>query len=83
MYELILSKRASRQLHRISWRYQDIIVTAFDDLRENPLEAKTLGRDLTKRLSYRVGVYRIVYKVSIQDKTITVLSIGHRATVYN
>jgi mRNA-degrading endonuclease RelE of RelBE toxin-antitoxin system len=38
--------------------------------------------ELTGKFSFRVGVYRIIYKVNKKDKVVDILTAGHRATVY-
>lgn len=82
MYSLIISPKARKELKKISRLYKDAISTAFEEITEDPTMGKPLTRELTKRFSYRVGIYRIVYKVNKQDKIIYVLTAGHRATVY-
>ena len=82
MYELRIFKQASREIKKISRMHQKALLEALNAIRENPFSGKPLARELTGRYSYRVGVYRIIYKINKKDKIIFVLSAGHRSRVY-
>ncbi|MEK7517161.1 MAG: type II toxin-antitoxin system RelE/ParE family toxin, partial [Patescibacteria group bacterium] len=62
--------------------YQTAILSALEELREDPYVGKPLSKDLTGRFSYKISVYRIIYKVRERDKVVNILSAGHRSTVY-
>lgn len=83
MYRLIISPRAQRHLKDIKKENQEAVKMAIEDIKEDPLTGKPLSRELTGKFSYRVAVYRIVYKVNQQDKVVTILSARHRGVVYN
>lgn len=84
MYKLLISEKAKKQLKLITRQYyRQVISETFVDIKENPTIGKLLTRELEKRYSYRVGVYRIIYIVDVKDKTVTVISAGHRGTIYN
>ncbi len=83
MYKLFISSKAARQLKKISKKHERAILEALIDIKEEPFSGKPLTRNLTGRLSYRVGVYRIIYKVRIKDNTIEILTAGHRSIIYN
>lgn len=68
MYRLIISPRAQRHLKDIKKENQEAIKMAMEDIKEDPLTGKPLSRELKGRFSYRAGVYRIIYKVNLQDK---------------
>lgn len=82
-YKLFISTRARKELKKISKLHKEAIVNALKELEENPLIGKPLTRELTGRFSLRVGTYRVIYKVNKQDKTVYILTAGHRSTVYN
>lgn len=82
MYELRIYKQADRGIKRLPRKYQKAIIEAFDEIREDPFFGKPLVRGLAGKLSYKVGVYRIIYKVNKVDKIISVLTVGHRGRVY-
>lgn len=83
MYKLILSVSATREIKTLKKRYQDAIIEALEDIRQEPTLGKSLTRGLTGKFAYRVGLYRIIYKINTRDKTVIVISAGHRATIYN
>jgi len=82
-YELILSPKAENQLKKISRNHQKVLIETFMEMVEDPLLGKPLGRELAGRFSFRVGSFRLVYKVDQIDKRVIVLRIGHRSKIYN
>ncbi|MBI2334670.1 type II toxin-antitoxin system RelE/ParE family toxin [Candidatus Daviesbacteria bacterium] len=83
MFELRISKRAEKQIKKLKKEYQAEVIEMLADIKENPLLGKSLARDLNDRFSYRIRVYRIIYKINQADKVIDVLSAGHRSRAYN
>ena len=83
MYKLRVSAQARKKLKQLSKRRQHAVISALDEIKEDPFVAKPLTRELTGRFSYRIGVYRIIYKVNKKDKIIEIITVGHRAFVYN
>lgn len=82
MFKLVISPQAQKELKRISKEHQRAIRIALSDLKEDPFLGKSLTRELTGKFSYRVSVYRIIYKISKQDKVVSILTTGHRSTIY-
>ncbi|EKD58142.1 MAG: hypothetical protein ACD_57C00017G0003 [uncultured bacterium] len=83
MCELLVASSAKRSIKKISKNHRKAIVSALQEIKEDPFIGKPLTREPTGKFSYKVGVYRIIYKVNTKDKTVFVLSAGHRSTVYN
>ena len=83
MFNLLISKRASNALKKLPYKHQDAIVLAFEEIVENPYLGKPLSRELSDKFSFRVGIYRIVYKVNKKDNKILILRVGHRSKVYS
>ena len=82
MYRIIVFPLARRQSRKIKSVYQEAINDAFKELKENPYVGKPLGQELVNRYSYKFGNYRIIYKINKTDKTIQVLTAGHRSVIY-
>ncbi len=82
MFRLFISTRAKKRLKLLKLTHQEAILAALEEIKEDPFIGKPLTRELTGRFSFRVGVHRIIYKVSLSDKTIRVLNAGHRSDVY-
>ncbi len=83
MYRIKITARAKKNLKLLSKSNFLAIGWVLEDLKEDPYLGKPLGRELLKRYTYRVGVYRIVYKINKKDKCVVIISTGHRSTVYN
>ncbi len=82
MYRLKLTTRAKRELKNISHRHRIALSNIFEDIKDDPTIGKPLNRELTGRFSYKVSVFRIIYKVNKKDKIIIILTAGHRETIY-
>lgn len=83
MYKLHISSRAEKQIKKIKRSHQSAILSALEELREDPLIGKPLSRELSGRFTYRISVYRIIYKVNQKDKIVEILSTSHRTKVYD
>ncbi len=82
MYELVVSKKAEKEIKKISKLHQKAVIEVLEEIRSNPISGKPLTRELTGWFSYKIGVYRIVYKINTKDKIIFILTAGHRLTIY-
>ena len=82
MYKIRVASRVEKEIKKLSYPHQKAIILAITEIEEDPFLGKPLVRELTGRFSFRVGVYRIIYKVNRKDKIIDILTVGHRATVY-
>lgn len=82
MFELLISTKAKRKIKLLKKLHQEAIISAFSEISENPYLGKPLTKELTGRLSFRVGVHRIIYTIDQTDNVIRILDAGHRATVY-
>lgn len=83
MYRIIISPEAKSQLKSIKLIHKDALESVIEDLKENPFLGKPLGRELTGKYSCRVGVFRIIYRINKKDKTVQIITAGHRSIVYN
>lgn len=70
-------------MKKISQPHQKALISTLEEIIDDPLSGKPLTRELSGKFSYRVGVYRIIYKINQQDKTIQIITAGHRSTIYN
>jgi mRNA interferase RelE/StbE len=83
MYRVLVTSQAKKELRQLKKKYQEAIIEVFEELQEVPRSGKPLTRELTGKFSYRVGVYRVIYMINDTDKTIYILTAGHRSEVYN
>lgn len=82
MYNIKITAQAKKELKLIKQTHESAINLAIEDIQEDPFAGKPLNRELTGHYSYRVGAYRIIYKVNLKDKIVIILTAGHRATIY-
>jgi len=72
-----------RRIKRVLPKFRKVIYSAFEDLKVDPTVGKSLRRELAGSFSYRIGVYRIIYKINKRDKVVMVTKFEHRSIVYN
>lgn len=84
MYNLIIAPRAQKRLKEIAkLHYKQAIKEALAEIEDDPFVGKPLSRELTGQFTYKLGVFRIIYTVNEKDKTINVITAGHRSTIYS
>ena len=82
MYQVVISPRAKRNLKLITKRHRQSLAEVIEEIKVNPFIGKPLTREFFGRFSYRVGVYRIIYQINQETKTIYISSAGHRSVIY-
>ena len=82
MFRLKLTTKAKRELKNISHRHRIALSNIFEEIRDDPDIGKPLGKELAGKFSYKVSVFRIIYKINKKDEIVTILTAGHRAIVY-
>lgn len=82
MYRIIVSPEAKKGLKAIAKIYRKGLAEAIDAFKDDPYLGKPLTRELTGRYTYKIGVYRIVYKISKRDNIVYIINAGHRSTIY-
>ena len=79
MYELVLTRKAQKFYQEVDASLAQRLNRCFDQLRENAYEhpnIKRLKGDFAGLFRYRVGVWRVVYKVDEEQQLITILLIA-------
>lgn len=74
MFTVKIPPQAKRKLKQIPAQYKKAVMLALDELKEYPLAGKPLQRELNGSFTY---------KVNLQNKVVTILTAGHRATIYS
>ncbi len=82
MYQVNLSKKALKDVRRISKKDKRRIALALSQLKIYPYVGKKLVGNLKGLLSYRVWPYRIVYSIDEEKQEVLVIRIAHRKEVY-
>jgi len=81
-YTVLLSNQAEKFYKRLRKNIRARVREALITLESQPLVGKRLHGELRENYSLRVGKLRIIYYVSEKDKTIYVIAIGPRKTIY-
>ena len=82
MFKLVYTDEAKKQISKLDSRTKEKVRLAMEEIALNPGTGKPLTRELKGRWSYRVGDYRIIYRIDHGFVTVIVLTIGHRREVY-
>lgn len=83
MYKVRLTAKAKKQLKKLSIQERFSLGEIIENIKDNPLVGKSLGRELTGKYSYRIGAYRVIYQLNSKDKVIIILEADHRERIYN
>lgn len=83
MYKIRLDPGVEKKLKQLKISKKLAVGLIFEELKEYPYLGKPLERELAGRLSYRIGVYRIIYKIVEKDGAVVILDLDHRSTIYN
>jgi len=81
-YTVLLSRQAEKFYDRLQRNVKTRVREALLSLENQPYAGKRLHGELKENYSLRVGKIRIVYTVSEKDKTIYIIAIGPRKTIY-
>lgn len=79
-FEVILTKKAQKNLNKLSEKDQKRVKQKLLRLEKNPNGEKKLGGDLEGLYSIRIWPYRGIYW--IENKKVWVVKIQHRQGVY-
>ena len=81
-YELLIKRKAQKQLASIPQPNRDHIIKAVRSLADDPRPAGV--RKLTGREAWRIhiGDYRIIYEIHDDVLVVLVVAVGHRRDVY-
>ncbi len=81
-YTVVLSKRAQKQLNKLTDNIAGPIFNAIAGLEENPRPVgckKLKGRDGYR---IRVGNYRIIFDIFDAEFIVDIIALGHRKDIY-
>ena len=81
-YAILLSRQAERYFKKLQEKVKAQVRESLVGLEDQAYEGKRLHGDLKENYSIRVGKLRIIYTVSEKDKTIYIVTIGPRKTIY-
>ena len=81
-YQVIIPKKAQKDINKIDLRYKPRILAALASLSADPFIGKKLEGEHKGEWSYQVWPYRILYKINKFELIILIIRIGHRQGVY-
>lgn len=81
-YRVLYTEEAARRIRKLDKTVKDRVGKAISRLSDNPALGKRLTGLLSDRYSYRVGDWRILYKIRKKELVVLVLTVGHRRDVY-
>lgn len=85
MYRIEFSRSVAKVLEQIlrsDKRLYIRLLTAIESLSLNPYVGKPLKAELKGRYSFRVGFYRVLYKIHKDRLIVYIIDIGHRKEIY-
>jgi len=81
-YAVLLSNQAERFYKKLRKDVRARVREALINLEGRPQSWKRVHGELRENYGLRVGKLRIIYYVSEKDKTVYVIAIGPRKTIY-
>jgi mRNA interferase RelE/StbE len=81
-HTVLLSHQAEKFYKKLAEHVKARVREALTTLGGHPYAGKRLHGELKGNYSLRIGKIRIIYTVSEKDKTVYVITIGPRKTIY-
>jgi mRNA interferase RelE/StbE len=85
MYEILLTRKAQKFYEKADEELTSQLNECFDDLSQSPYQGsdvKKLKGNFLGYWRYRIGDFRVVYRVDEKNKIITIFLIAHRRDMY-
>ena len=82
IHRLLYTREAADQIGKLDRSIKGRVEKALQRLAQHPELGKRLTGLLSDRWSYRVGDWRILYKVRKAELIVLILTVGHRREVY-
>jgi len=81
-YTILLTKKAQKQLDKLTNNIAEPIIEAISNLENDPHPNGSIKLKGRESYRIRVGDYRIIYEVIEQELIIDVIALGHRKNIY-
>lgn len=82
-YRILYTQEAAKRIGKLDAAVKERVRKAIERLSTHPELGKRLTGLLSDRCSYRVGDWRILYRVKKSEVLILILTVGHRREVYD
>lgn len=81
-YELNVSVQAQKFLDKLDQQTRRRLILNLEALKEQPYQGKPLRGSLKTLLSWKVGKYRVLYRINEEKIEIIIINIGLRKDIY-
>ena len=81
-YKAALTKNFLRELKKLPENVKKRVLTAIDELIRNPFSGVRLRGELKGKWRWRVGKYRVVYRIDQTSQLVIFLDVGLRKKIY-
>ena len=81
-YRLVIRGAAAGVIRHLPPGIKRAVRAASDSLARNPSLGEALQGELRGRFKFRVRRYRIIYGLDRAKRTLNVLAVGHRRSIY-
>lgn len=81
-YTVLLSRQAEKFYKKLEKNVKARVRETLIIIENQPYTGKRLHGELKENYSMRIGKTRIIYTISEKDKTIHIIAIGPRKTIY-
>ncbi|MEL6438162.1 MAG: type II toxin-antitoxin system RelE/ParE family toxin [Cyanobacteria bacterium J06621_8] len=85
MYEIVLTRKAQKTYQQLNASVISRFNRCIEQLSQNPYQhpnIKSLKGKFKGRFRYRIGDYRVIYKIEEANKLVIILLIAVRSDVY-
>jgi mRNA interferase RelE/StbE len=79
-FELVFTKEFLKRIGKLDKQTQIRILREVRILEEKPFSGKRLVGRLNGFMSFRIGDYRVIYRLS--EKKVIIRTVGHRGIIY-
>ena len=81
-YSIHIKKSAAKELARIPSNDRVRVIRAIDQLKDHPYSGSPLKGEFRGIRRIRVGDYRVLYEVGVEELTILIVRVATREEVY-
>jgi mRNA interferase RelE/StbE len=81
-YHILYSETSLKQIKKLHPKIKPVVKSSIEKLQENPFSGKFLEKELSGYLSIRMKRFRIIYKISEDDRKVEIHHVGHRKDIY-
>ena len=81
-YRPVIAPAVAERIRRLPPELKRAVREAIRAVGTDPRRGDPLRRELEGYLKFKVRRYRIVYRVDRESRTVSIVALGHRRTVY-